>query len=384
MAEYQDSAELKELLNQAAEGCTLCKACLRQCGFLQKHGMPGEIAKSLLGKGSRAAATTLLAFECSLCGLCTALCPEDLSLDAMFLAIRRQIAAAGGLDEKKYAAILGYERRGNSRLFSWYGLPEGCDTVFFPGCALPGTRADTTFKMYVHLAKTIPSLGVVLDCCNKPSHDLGRQGYFESMFGEMRRWLAGRGVKNVLTACPNCHRTFNEYGGPLQAGTVWEHMAGNGMPVSHKREGTVAVHDPCPLRREPAIHAAARTVIRSQGLEILEMRHNKKRTYCCGEGGAVHFVAPALARAWTGRRAREAGGCRMIAYCAGCAGFLGREANVAHLADLAFSPDDALNGKAKVARAPFTYLHRLRLKWRFQKALEAKESRERTFRPTLP
>jgi Fe-S oxidoreductase len=368
---------MKELLSQVIEGCTLCGACQRQCGFLQKNGLPGEIAKSLSGNGSDSAQNAQLAFECSLCGLCTALCPENLRLDTMFLAMRRHATAAGALNMKKYATILGYERRGNSKLFSWYGLPEGCDTVFFPGCALSGTRSDTTFKMYAYLAKAIPSLGVVLDCCNKPSHDLGRQGYFESMFGEMRDWLAGRGVKKVLTACPNCYRVFKEYGGPLQASTVWEHMAGNGLSASRKREGTVAVHDPCPLRHEPEIHAAARTIIQSYGLEIQEMRHKKKRTYCCGEGGAVHFVAPSLARNWTERRAKEAGAGRMVTYCAGCAEFLGRKAKVAHLADLAFSPDQAMNGKCKVARAPFTYLHRLRLKRRLQKAVSVKESRER-------
>ena len=78
----------------------------------------------------------------------------------------------------EHAGMLAFERRGTSKRYTYYAIPAGCDTVFFPGCNLPGSRPDKTFKLYEHLKKSIPTLGIVLDCCMKISHDLGRTGPF--------------------------------------------------------------------------------------------------------------------------------------------------------------------------------------------------------------
>ncbi|MCF8030713.1 MAG: VTT domain-containing protein [Desulfohalobiaceae bacterium] len=370
--------ELRQSLAQIAENCTLCGACRKQCSFLQKYGLPGEMAAAIQEKGSAKAIETARAFECSLCGLCSEQCPEGLRVQDMFLAMRREEAMSGALDEKRYAAILGYERRGNSRAFTWYGLPQGCDTVFFPGCSLPGSRSEATFRLYEHLAQTIPNLGVVLDCCNKPSHDLGRQNHFQTMFCEMREWLLGQGVKRILVACPNCFKIFQEYGQAFQVSSVWEVIDGNDrLPAPETTSGEITIHDPCPLRLEDSQHAAVRSIVAQYGLEIHEMRHKARKTLCCGEGGAVGFVNPQLAQEWAERRTEEADGRQILTYCAGCAGFLNRKAHVHHLADLLLWPEKTLNGAVKTARAPFTYLHRLALKRRFQKTVPAVRSRER-------
>jgi len=367
MPESEIEPALHDQLERVAEGCTRCGACARQCAFLARHGLPGDMAASLIAENGEGAKGMQTAYECSLCGLCTVLCPENLDMRGMFLAIRRAYAASGALNLKDYATILGYERRGNSRLFSWYGIPNGCGTVFFPGCALPGTRPGGTWDMAGHLAKAIPDLGVVLACCNKPSHDLGRQAQFEARFGMIRDHLVKGGVRRVLTACPNCHAIFRQYGGPLEVATVWEHLDESGLPLPGGLEGAVTLHDPCPLRHEPEAHAAVRRILNAMGLEVREMRHRKKRTLCCGEGGSVPFIAPDLAKAWSERRVREAGGERIFTYCAGCEGFLGRLTGTAHLADLVFKPGLALSGKARAAKAPFTYLNRLLLKLRLKK-----------------
>jgi hypothetical protein len=67
----------------------------------------------------------------------------------------------------------------------------------------------------------------------------------------------------------------------------------------------------------------------------------------------------------------------MVAYCAGCTGFLNRVSPAIHIADLLYRPEAALNGKLKVARAPFTYWNRLMLKRRLRQELNPKTSRVR-------
>jgi hypothetical protein len=135
----------------------------------------------------------------------------------MFLALRNEAVVRGQGEFRKHRVLKSYERRGNSPLFSWYGLPRGCTTIFFPGCALPGTRPERIIDLYTELRRQIPQLGLVLDCCTKPSHDLGQQGYFKYQFSVLRRTLVEEGIKEVLLACPNCFCMFNDYGAGLKA-----------------------------------------------------------------------------------------------------------------------------------------------------------------------
>lgn len=362
-------------LQDIRERCTECGACTNACAFLSHYGTPKAIAAGFDFSSPR---HQLLAYECSLCGLCSAVCPEKLDPFRLFLQIRRKHVDGGHFNESAYGAILGYEKRGTSPLFSWYGLPEGCDTVFFPGCTLPGTRPEVTRSMFHDLQKAIPALGIVLDCCTKPSHDLGRSAHFESVFGEMAGYLSSQGVTRVLVTCPNCFKIFKHHSNGIAVRTVYEFIHANGFKTQSKngvRE--VSVHDPCALRNEVSVHKAVRNLLSGLGFTVKEMKHRGRRTVCCGEGGMVNFVKPEFARAWGALRKREAAGRPMVAYCAGCTGFLNRVSQTTHIADLLYRPEAALNGDLKAARAPFTYLNRILLKRRLRKELNPKTSRVR-------
>jgi Fe-S oxidoreductase len=373
----------EDLRNQAQalrQNCSDCKACVTQCAFLQKNGTPGEIAASLL-----AGQTPVDPFLCSLCNLCTAVCPNDIAPGAFFLELRRQAAARANFPTKTYATILSYERRGSSSLFSWHGLPTGCDTVFFPGCTLPGSRPDTTWGLFQQLKAMTPHLGVVLDCCHKPSHDLGRHQFFLDRFSAMRGWLISRGIRRIIVACPNCFKVFQEYGQGLIVQTAWELLAERpATPLTPATPATsqdrITIHDPCPLRDHQEVHQAVRGLITGLGLEIREMRHSRNRTICCGEGGSVGFINPDLAQQWGEMRKHEAGDDLIITYCAGCAGFLARAGmKVVHLGDLVVNQGMALNGKSSGARAPWTYLNRIKLKRKLNKALQGKKGTQKKF-----
>lgn len=360
-----------------ATRCTACGICVAECAFLREHGTPQALAASF---DPRRQDQSHIPFGCSLCGLCRAVCPEGVDPAALFLAMRRATADAGTLQLSPYRGLLSYERAGTSRLFTWYGLPDGCRTIFFPGCALPGTRPRTTLKLFDLLRGNDPSLGMVLDCCTKPSHDLGRSGHFAAMFGEMKAYLLAQGVKTVLVACPNCHGVFSRYAPELEVVTVYEVLARADIGVARAAGGEVTVHDPCVSRDNAGVHAAVRTLLGAAGLRVREMPHHGARTLCCGEGGAVRCTAPRLAGAWTSLRAAEAGGSTTITYCAGCASFLGSHTPTSHVADLLFEPEAALAGRVKVASGPLTYLNRLLLKRRLRRTLPVALSRERTFR----
>jgi len=344
---------------QVAEGCIHCGRCERECAFLQRYGDPGAIA----GRYHPDDATQdEVPFSCSLCGLCTAVCPRELPMSPMFLAMRRAVVARGRGTFPGHRSLLNYERLGQSRWLSSRLVPPGCDTVYFPGCALPGGRPQITLDLITHLQTLEPKLGVVLDCCGKPSHDLGRQADFERHFDRLVTTLRQQGVRRVLVNCPNCHAVFRRYGTGLETETVYERLVTAPLPPSARRSRAVLVHDPCVMRDQQRPQQAVRTLLNRLGEWVDPVKHSGRLTRCCGEGGAVHGVNPRLASTWAQRHAKEAHGEHLVTYCAGCARYLGRHTPTSHILDLIFAPRTALTGKLKVVRAPFSYLRRWHMK----------------------
>lgn len=356
-------------LSDQADRCTGCGVCVNECGFLKLYGTPRDIAKSYDPEDPK---KRVAGFECSLCSLCSAVCPEGLDPMALFLEMRREAVDRGHGSFAEHKRLLGYERTGVSKRFTWYGLPEGCDTVFFPGCALPGTRPAATYALYRRLAAEVPALGLVLDCCTKPSHDLGRQEQFAELFAEMTGWLETQGVRRIMVACPNCYKVFSEYAPRFETVTVYEQLAVLPPNVSGQLSSEpVTVHDPCVARFASAPQEAVRTLLAGMGRTVQEMPHTRTTALCCGEGGTVGALAPDLADGWGGLRAAEAAQRPIVTYCAGCANHLGKRAEVTHILDLAFDTP-------KPSKGLVTYLNRLRLKSRFKKTVPAAITRERT------
>jgi len=369
--------ELLKRISATISGCTNCGRCVKECAFLRKYGTPGYIADTFEGADTKIASRP---FECSLCGLCTTLCPERLDLDGLFLEMRREAVDRGFGDFPEHSPLLNYERLGTSRRFTLYRLPRGCTTVFFPGCSLSGTRPDGVNRLFSLLQQGDPGLGIVFDCCMKPSHCLGREQYTNAMFGEMNNWLVQQGVKEVLVACPNCQVMFTSLGRGVKVRTVWEALAGSGVQPE-RVSGTITVHDPCVIRNAVPVHQAVRTLLRRQGVMVEEMPHFGITTVCCGKGGGVDMLNPDLAASWGELRKSEAAGRRIITYCAGCVQALGGETPTSHLLDLLLEPELTLAGTVKGAAAPFTYLNRLRLKRAFKRKEGFAVTRERTFVP---
>ena len=365
--------EADDVLHRQADdilaACINCPRCREECAFLEKYGSPAEMAET---GDFRDPAFLVLSYECSLCGLCQAVCPVALNPAALFLEMRRAAVRAGAGPLKPHQKLLAYENRGISRRYSLYSLPAGCDTVLFPGCTLSGTRPHQVEALYAHLKKNDPAMGIVLNCCSKPSHDLGCQGQFLSRFGEMRSRLIENGIRRVVVACPNCYQVFSAYGGPLETETVYERLLQTGLPgrIQSKDKPLITIHDPCVLRDTPRIQKTIRQLADQTGFEVVEMAHTGRKTLCCGEGGAVGLIDARLPQKWQNRRKQEAGGIRMATYCAGCADALQTRPATFHILDAIFAPEAARAGRSlwgRAARPPWTYLNRLRLKRRLKK-----------------
>lgn len=343
--------------------CVACNRCVKECAFLKKYGNPGKIARDFLADQDE-----FICFECSLCGLCASLCPKDLDPSKAFLGMRRRVFAEKGQVLPEHKGILAYEKKGLSQRYSLYKLPEICSTIFFPGCTFTGTRAKRTQEIFTWLKKEIPDMGMVLDCCTKPSHDLGREDFFKTNFSALEDFLISHGVQTIITVCPNCYKVFSTYSKKLTTVSVYEVLAQKGMGAGDKISGSVTIHDPCVARFETKIHTSVRQLIKGKGLDIQEMEHSREKTICCGEGGSVFPVTPGLASSWKTIRKSEAGNKRIITYCAGCSAFLGKDVQTDHLLDLLFEPEKTMACSIKITSPPFTYLSRIRLKNRLKQS----------------
>ncbi|MGW8195168.1 MAG: (Fe-S)-binding protein [Desulforhopalus sp.] len=360
------SVSLFSVLRDSRQRCTECGACVQTCAFLSRYGTPRAISTLF---DFNVLQHRQMAYHCSLCGLCSAVCPEGVDPCALFLEIRRYHVDSGSFDARPYRSLIWYEALGGSRLFSWYGLPDGCDTVFFPGCTLAGTRPKVTWQIYQQLQQFFPSLGVVLACCAKPSHDLGCAGHFASVFGALLQRLSARGVKTVLTACPSCTKIFLEYSRQISVQTVYEvfHHQRSVEIGAPGRNGEIAVHDPCQLRDYPEVQSAVRSLLVGLGYTVTEIPHRKKTTLCCGEGGAVGCIESSLSYRWMQIRQQKNKGCRLVTYCAGCTGFFGRVMPTFHILDLLFLKGGPSDREIPVSRGLMTYINRLWLKLKFAK-----------------
>ncbi|WP_051284348.1 (Fe-S)-binding protein [Desulforegula conservatrix] len=365
---------------EIAEKCTECMKCVAECDFLKKYGSPKKIADSSLSGDSE---YLKYSFECSLCGLCDSVCPCGLKPADMFLAMRCESVNLGIAPFKAHSPILSYEKKGTSKLFTYYSIPENCDTVFFPGCTFTGSRPESTMAVLDILRKKDFSTGIVLDCCCKPSHDLGRMDYFNSMFSEMRTFLLESGIKKIIVACPNCHKVFSSYGSPLEVITIYEVLADSEFSSDKPllKSSSITIHDPCVLRDCTKIHDSVRKMAAISGCTLSEMKHSRERTLCCGEGGAAGFLDKELADSWKVKRSKEAGNNHLITYCAGCSNKLGGLVKTSHIIDFVIDSEKALTGKTKVSKAPFTYLNRLLVKWKIKKNDKSPITRERNFSP---
>lgn len=371
------SGALGERTREVSEGCTECGLCVKECLFLRHYGTPKKIADLFDPENANSLA---IPYECSLCGLCSAVCPFSVRPETFFLEARREAVRRGAGPMAEHKRLLGYERAGLSGLLNMRALPEGCSTVFFPGCALSGTRPRVVEWTLAKLRETDPSVGVVLDCCTKPSHDLGREEFFAGKFGELKAFLLARKVERVLVACPNCLRIFRDYAPELASSTVYEELVEKGGdPVETLSEATV--HDPCVLRDFTEVQDAVRKLTTRAGVEIVEREESRGKTVCCGEGGCVAALASDFSGAWTERAASGAEGRRIVTYCAGCANFLSTRAEVAHVLDLCADPSVAAGGKPKASRGFVTYLNRYRLKKRLAAASGLKETGGRSSDP---
>jgi len=180
-------------------------------------------------------------------------------------------------------------------------IPE---VLFWVGCA--GSFDDRAKKITKAIARILNHcevsfaiLGQEESCTGDPAKRAGNEFLFQMMAMQNIQVLNGYEVKKIVTGCPHCFNTLNEY--PALGGTyeVLHHtqliqqliaegrirLEGGGSYKGKK----ITFHDPCYLGRGNNEYEAPRELIRKLDAELVEMKRSRANGLCCGAGGAQMF-----------------------------------------------------------------------------------------------
>lgn len=318
---------IRELIEQ----CIGCGTCSENCRLLQEIG---EEPVNIASRG----ATVDEAFACSLCNLCEAVCPLNLSPARMFEQKRFEAVATGEIDIEEYRYLFPDRPVNVMSLFrqvygiDYRGLNEtqGADIGFLPGCTMMTYSPALTRKVYERLAEVYPNLVFLPDCCGKPLYQLGVRDRGESHREQLRVKIGKLGIRTLVVACPNCYYELKKalIGLEVEVSTVYEIIKDHGNAHADSKafaggngSKKCTVHDSCPDRFDEVFGKQVRQAMEKAGYQVMEMEHNRLTAGCCGSGGQVSHFRPDFADDLVESRlteAEETGADNMIAYCHSC------------------------------------------------------------------
>ena len=184
-------------------------------------------------------------------------------------------------------------------------MAEGkeADILFWVGSA--GSFDDRAKKITKAFVQIMNKAGVnfgVLGTEESSSGDAAKRSGNEFLF-QMQAMtnievMNAYNVKRIVTTCPHSYNTIkNEY--PSLGGNyiVQHHtefistlITEGKLTITDDLNGKqIVYHDPCYLGRANGVYDDPRTLIRSLGVDVVEMKRSKSRSFCCGAGGAQMF-----------------------------------------------------------------------------------------------
>jgi glutamate synthase (NADPH) small chain len=350
-----------------------CLECVKACRFLEHFGSYPKkyvrdiFANETMAKGIRTA--NKLINSCSLCGLCKELCPNDFAMQDVCLEARQSMVRRNKMPDSAHEFAIQDMLSANSERTSLAFHEPGMEQstfLFFPGCQLSAIDPDHVVNAYTYLRRVFQGgVGLMLRCCAAPARWAGRDDLFRDAVKELEENWERLGRPKLLLACPTCYQVMKEHLPHAEFRMVWEVLDYKGTP----KNLTLAIHDPCTTRYEPAMQEAVRSLVKQLGCSIEELALGRDKTECCGFGGLMSAANPSLAKDVARTR-----GLRSITdyvtYCAMCRNAIARTGKrVVHIFDLFFGKTEEDLGGRKPAGFSERRENRTRLKDRLMREL---------------
>lgn len=224
-------------------------------------------------------------FQCVLCGDCFRRCPSGINAPELVKAARVELVEAGFAYDTHRALVENIMRTGNIYGDEAMEVPvsQG-QAVVFLGCQY-GSRLNKT-KKYL---KVMEKLGLPARvegglCCGYPMAVLG---FKRSLEEYKKRFLDRFQSQEMVSFCPSCALFLKEeYDFPVKhvLQVVAEKLKGKEFAPNGK---VVTYHDSCDLSRGMKITEEPRQILKALGYKVVEMKHNRAQSRCCGGGGGI-------------------------------------------------------------------------------------------------
>ncbi|MFX0012853.1 MAG: (Fe-S)-binding protein [Candidatus Hermodarchaeota archaeon] len=277
--------------------CQRCGTCLEQCPFLQ---MPTESAKAEISKMIETRTSQKIIQNCASCSYCNIICPTDSHPYELIREIRLRDHREKGIrctaliteeiPHNLMAIGLEMDTESKKQDLIRYENPPKSDIMFYMGCAIP--------YLFPDLAKTtlfenLPILGGMKYCCG---------GYVHSSFGKEEARVNGLklsekfkelGVEKLITFCPGCDTMIKGIypsiidGFGVEGQTVIDYFIEKyhegELTIKNKIPKRITFQDPCPWRQlDRKIYEGPREFLEIIGADVVEMKHNRETSLCCG------------------------------------------------------------------------------------------------------
>jgi len=249
-------------------------------------------------------------------------------------ALRKDLIEAGFAPLDRHGKLIDYMNdegmrnpygEEEAKKFEWTTefpeIKDKGDLVFFGGCTMPLRQVDALKSMM----KILKAAGKVIAmsknewCCGSVALRIGDEKALTDIIRHNIEVFKNMGAKTVFTACAGCYRTWKkdypELLGeelPFEIKHITEilvEMLNNDEIPFKSVEGSEMItwHDPCHLGRHMDLYEIPREVLsKIPGIELVEMKRNRKNAWCCGAGGGVKSQFPELALDISKERIQEA------------------------------------------------------------------------------
>jgi Fe-S oxidoreductase len=195
----------------------------------------------------------------------------------------------------------------------------GGNILYYPGCLTKFVGKDLK-ENYEKILRTIGIDFIELKekevCCGSPALNAGYKKTAEDLARKNYHVFKEHRVTKIISNCPACYKTFSQdY--PLllkewdikvehASQTIYKSIQEGKLKLKKKIEKIVTFHDPCYLGRYMSIYEEPRKILEFVGCKIVEMKFNRKNSFCCGGGGGVQSNYSELANYIAKERIQQA------------------------------------------------------------------------------